>query len=80
MFLIKASLSILHNLSKIPANRRQFRENDLVQKLLPFTTTDQKYLKALCMLILANIVDEDQESLLDEKGLLQETSVMWYPV
>ncbi|XP_071826237.1 uncharacterized protein [Apostichopus japonicus] len=71
MFLIKASLSILHNLSKIPANRRQFRENDLVQKLLPFTTTDQKYLKALCMLILANIVDEDQESLLDEKGTIE---------
>ncbi|KAJ8035980.1 hypothetical protein HOLleu_19825 [Holothuria leucospilota] len=71
LFLVKASLSILHNLSKVESNRHRFRDEGLVDMLMPYTSTDQKYLKALCMLILANIIDEDQESLLDEKGTIE---------
>ncbi|XP_022083476.1 uncharacterized protein LOC110975343 isoform X2 [Acanthaster planci] len=63
-FLIKASLSILHNLSKAPSNRHFYRQERVEAKIQPYTqgcddNTNDAYLKAITMMTLAYILEED---------------------
>ncbi|XP_030828276.1 uncharacterized protein LOC100892829 isoform X3 [Strongylocentrotus purpuratus] len=67
LFLIKASLNILHNLAKAPGNKHVYREEKVVESMEPFLEGDP-YLKAVSMMTLAYIVEEGQEEILAEKG------------
>ena len=65
-FLIKASLSILHNLAKAPSNRHYYRQERVEAKIQPFvqgsdSNDNDAYLKAITMMTLAYILEEDNE-------------------
>ncbi|XP_038078853.1 uncharacterized protein LOC119746126 isoform X2 [Patiria miniata] len=65
-FLIKASLSILHNLSKAPSNRHFYRQEAVEAKIQPYAqgcddNDNDAYLKAITMMTLAYILDEEED-------------------
>ena len=82
-FLIKASLSILHNLAKAPSNRHYYRQEQVEAKIQPFAqgsgnsddSSDDDdsaaYLKAITMMTLAYILEEE-EGKAEEGGTTSE--------
>lgn len=77
LFLIKASLNILHNLAKAPGNKHVYREEKVVESMEPFLEGDP-YLKAVSMMTLAYIVEEGQEEILAEKGTSKSDLLIIY--
>ncbi|XP_033625418.1 uncharacterized protein LOC117288607 isoform X2 [Asterias rubens] len=85
-FLIKASLSILHNLAKAPSNRHYYRQEQVEAKIQPFAqgsgnsddSSDDDdsaaYLKAITMMTLAYILEEE-EGKAEEGGTTSEVKV-----
>eukprot|EP00057_Strongylocentrotus_purpuratus_P015122 XP_011669596.1 PREDICTED: uncharacterized protein LOC105440774 [Strongylocentrotus purpuratus] len=65
--LVRISLSILCNLSTAPNNRVLFREEGVAQKMQPYLTGDP-FLKSICMITLAYIAEDGQESTLAQQG------------
>nr|XP_054751810.1 uncharacterized protein LOC129257501 isoform X1 [Lytechinus pictus] len=64
--LIRISLSILCNMSTTPGNRHLFREEGVAGKMQPYLEGDP-FLKTICMITLAYIIEEGQEEALVEK-------------
>eukprot|EP00057_Strongylocentrotus_purpuratus_P003753 XP_003727285.1 PREDICTED: uncharacterized protein LOC100890026 [Strongylocentrotus purpuratus] len=73
--LIRVSLGILCNMSTTPGNRHLFREEGVAEKMQPYLKGDP-FLKTICMITLAYIIEEGQEDSLIEK----ETDTIEYLV
>ncbi|XP_064596403.1 uncharacterized protein LOC135463013 [Liolophura sinensis] len=71
-YVIKASLSILHNIARNPDVKHYFKEHKTSEVIRPFIENSDEMLKALAMLTLAYVVDEDENStLIDETGVIK---------
>ncbi|KAK3578384.1 hypothetical protein CHS0354_025478 [Potamilus streckersoni] len=71
-YVLKASLSILHNIAKNPSVKHLFEENKTSEIIMPFIKSEDEMLKILAMLTLAYIVDEeDNSTLIDDTGVIK---------
>ncbi|KAK3578382.1 hypothetical protein CHS0354_025476 [Potamilus streckersoni] len=71
-FVLKSSLSILHNIAKNPSVKHFFDESKTSEIVIPFIQSEDEMLKILAMLILAYIVDEqDNSKLIDDTGVIK---------
>ncbi|XP_041356433.1 uncharacterized protein LOC121373745 [Gigantopelta aegis] len=76
-YVIKASMSILHNIARNPTAKTYFKENKTSEVIMPFITMNDDMLKVLAMLTLAYIVEEeDNVKLIDETGTIKNI-VQW---
>ncbi|CAH1783289.1 unnamed protein product [Owenia fusiformis] len=64
-YMIKASLSIIHNVARTPETGHVFKENKGIEVIKPFTNSDNDFFKALAALTMAYIIDEDDLNTLD---------------
>ncbi|XP_070550084.1 uncharacterized protein [Ptychodera flava] len=70
LYLVKASLNILHNLAKEPSNRQYFRKDKAVDKIKYFMNSDQ-YLKSIAMMTLAYIIEEHENHLISDHSAIE---------
>ncbi|KAL5019742.1 hypothetical protein ScPMuIL_002634 [Solemya velum] len=71
-YVIKASLSILHNIAKNPDTKHLFKECKAAEVIMPFINFNDEMLKILAMLTLARIVEEEENTqLIDETGTIK---------
>ncbi|XP_048750552.1 uncharacterized protein LOC125662391 isoform X2 [Ostrea edulis] len=74
-YVVKASMSILHNISRTTDIHHYFKENGTTEVMLKFATwKDLTYemLKVMSLLTLAHIVEEeDNDKLIDETGAIE---------
>ncbi|KAK7481464.1 hypothetical protein BaRGS_00027315, partial [Batillaria attramentaria] len=76
-YVLKASLSTLHNIARCPDVRHYFKDNKTAEVIIPFITMKDEFLKALSMLTLAYIVEEEENAkLIDETGTIVQI-VRW---
>ncbi|XP_071098917.1 uncharacterized protein [Haliotis cracherodii] len=76
-YVMKASMSILHNIARNPNVKGFFKENKTAEVIMPFINMNDDMLRVLAMLTLAYIVEEEDNSkLIDETGTIKNV-VMW---
>ncbi|VEL06955.1 unnamed protein product [Protopolystoma xenopodis] len=63
-YLIKASLSIIHNIARVPGNTHHFAADSVKQALLHLSQREEDFLRCVSILCLAYIVGETETSLL----------------
>ncbi|XP_070182482.1 uncharacterized protein [Littorina saxatilis] len=76
-YVLKASLSTLHNIARSPDVRHYFKENNTSEVIIPFIAQKDEFLKAISMLTLAYIVEEEENAtLIDDTGTIGQL-VKW---
>lgn len=70
-YVIKASLSILHNMARNSGMKHLFDENKTSETIMPFMDSEDEMLKILATLTIANIVDEEEN-----KTVIAETGTI----
>ncbi|XP_077996742.1 uncharacterized protein LOC144450050 [Glandiceps talaboti] len=70
LYLVKASLNILHNLAKEPTNRLYFCREKGVNKIKYFINCNQ-YLKSIAMMTLAYIIEEHENHLISDHSAIE---------
>lgn len=59
-FLIKASLSIMHNLCRYPGNRFMFKSDKVKDALIDFTSREEELIRVISILCLAFLLEDDE--------------------
>ncbi|CAM9500750.1 unnamed protein product [Lampetra planeri] len=67
-YLLKASLSILHNVAKAPANRQLFRSENAMETVIPYMSIKDNFLKVVAIMLLGYIIDESEAELIMDKS------------
>lgn len=68
-YIIKASLSILHNIARNPSIKHYFKEQKTSEVIQPFISSKDEMFKVLSMMTMAYIIEEDDNAtLIDETG------------
>lgn len=76
-YVIKASLSILHNVARNSGMKHLFDENKTSETIMPFLESEDEMLKILATLTIANIVDEEEnKTIIAESGTIHSI-VSW---
>ncbi|XP_025080765.1 uncharacterized protein LOC112556198 isoform X2 [Pomacea canaliculata] len=76
-YVLKASLSTLHNIARCSDVKHFFKENKTAEVIMPFISMKDEFLKAISMLTLAYIVEEEENTkLIDETNTISSI-VSW---
>lgn len=71
-YVMKASLSILHNIARNSGMKHLFDENKTSETIMPFLESEDEMLKILATLTIANIVDEEEnKTLITDTGTIK---------
>ncbi|XP_052267989.1 uncharacterized protein LOC127869450 isoform X1 [Dreissena polymorpha] len=71
-YVVKASLSILHNIARASGMKPLFEENKTGETIMPFLESEDDMLKILATLTIAHIVDEEEnKTLITETGTIK---------
>ncbi|TNN09273.1 hypothetical protein EWB00_006462 [Schistosoma japonicum] len=65
-YLIKASLSIIHNIARVPGNMHYFASESVRQALLHLAQREEEFLRCVSTLCLAHIVSESEIHLITD--------------
>lgn len=71
-YVMKASLSILHNIARNSGMKHLFDDNKTSETIMPFLESEDEMLKILATLTIANIVDEEEnKTLITDTGTIK---------
>ncbi|VDP89848.1 unnamed protein product [Echinostoma caproni] len=65
-YLIKASLSIIHNIARVPGNTHYFASDSVRQALLHLAQREEEFLRCVSTLCLAHIITESETHLVTD--------------
>lgn len=65
-YLIKASLSIIHNIARVPGNTHYFTSDSVRQALLHLAQREEEFLRCVSTICLAHIITESETPLVTE--------------
>ncbi|XP_012942420.1 uncharacterized protein LOC101845869 [Aplysia californica] len=76
-YVLKASLSILHNIARCTGVKHHFKEIKTAEVVMPLISSNDEFLKSIAMLTLAYIVEEEENAkLIDETNTIKNI-VTW---
>ncbi|KAF5403873.1 hypothetical protein PHET_02699 [Paragonimus heterotremus] len=67
-YLIKASLSIIHNIARVPGNTHYFTSESVRQALLHLAQREEEFLRCVSALCLAHIITESETHLVTDSS------------
>lgn len=77
-YLIKASLSIIHNIAKVPGNTHYFGSDSVKHSLIQMAKREEEFLRCVSILCLAHLIQETEFDLVHSNGLDLLDSLLKY--